>query len=525
MLKISVKRSSLMFCFLSWFRNYSYCTIRISKAITGRRNISRPLGVEQLEDRLTPADAGGAVPLSATLVYQNGPLIPSVQIQPIFLQDTQTSQTSAYESQLDGFLKTITSDSYIPALLGPYSQPEYIIGNGSVGQDDVNVPITPIGNNDGIPVIDDSQIQTAIYGEIQANRVPPPNGNTLYFVFTPPGDEIYNNRTGGNSIQNFGGYHYYFTSANGSDIYYAVISYPGFPNPTVYPDTLFQQITVTATHEMAEAITDPTLHGWRTNVGSSPTIKEIGDLVNEESYTQDGYVVQYLWSNALQGPAQAQGETGANLVIDQITPPSATSFAGGQVAKFTDTDPTLNASSFVALVDFDDGHGRQFASVSGGVNGVYAVSATPASPLKAGAYGSPFSQDGMLVYVMVNQNGEAGRGGPLTYRYSPYIVESSPPSNPITEFFDEVNTAESRFLGSIGDDVEQLFNEVAAVTAAYTSQSNNLKGTGNATVEDQYMFLIAAAERRFYAAFIQSVDQLFIDLGSAEAQLASNLIH
>lgn len=327
------------------------------KQFTPRCRNLIPLMVEQLEDRLTPADSGGAAPLLATLVYHYGPLIPNVQIQMIFLQDSQTKQESPYQSQLDGFFKAITTDSYIPTLLSPYSINGYTLSTGSVGKDDVNVSVTPFAQNDGIRYINDAQIRSVITQEIVKGNTAAPNRNTLYFVFAPPGDAVVDGSL--NSTQGTAGYHSNFAEANGSQVYYAVMPDPGPPNNNIaFPKTAFQQLTMSSSHEMAEAITDPASNGWRTNDPGMTDGGEIGDLVGGQSYTQDGYVVHYMWSNEHRGPISALGAS-SNLVIDKLIPPTVTNFSG-PVAYFTDTDLGLNASDFVAYVDFDDGNSRQF---------------------------------------------------------------------------------------------------------------------------------------------------------------------
>src|SRR5262249_15378979 len=149
--------------------------------------------------------SGGAALLPPTnLVYSGGPLIQNVQIQQIFFKDSQSGAETPYETQLDGFFRTITSDSYIPTLAGPYSTNGYTIGTGTVGAEDAHVPITSDAVNrvGGFNTISDSTIRNAIFNEIvNTHGTAPDNPNTLYCVFTPPGDVVTfgDNGTGGDS--------------------------------------------------------------------------------------------------------------------------------------------------------------------------------------------------------------------------------------------------------------------------------------------------------------------------------------
>lgn len=100
------------------------------------------------------------------------------------------------------------------------------------------------------------------------------------------------------SANAFLGYHGAFQGSGKDgravDFHYAVIAYPGPPNPNSNSQGFaadFDQLTSVASHEMAEALTDPDANyktlGWYDDQHNS----EIGDITRQ-TYKIDGYSVQ-----------------------------------------------------------------------------------------------------------------------------------------------------------------------------------------------------------------------------------------
>src|SRR5262249_22961431 len=96
------------------------------------------------------------------------------------------------------------------------------------------------------------------------------------------------------SIRNFAGYHAAFpgrTAGYGADIHYAVIAYAGGYN-AIFPGlSPFGSMTLTASHEIAEAATDPNVNfralGWYDDYNGG----EIGAITLYEALL-NGFVVQ-----------------------------------------------------------------------------------------------------------------------------------------------------------------------------------------------------------------------------------------
>ncbi len=117
-------------------------------------------------------------------------------------------------------------------------------------------------------------------------------------VYVEPGVAIMDDHDGNaTSIRDFAGYHSAFVgrTAGGyaADIHYAVMAYAGGINPVFRGLTPFGSMTLTASHEIAEAATDPNVGlralGWYDDNNNG----EIGDINRYEALL-NGYAVQSI---------------------------------------------------------------------------------------------------------------------------------------------------------------------------------------------------------------------------------------
>ena len=227
--------------------------------------------LEVLEDRVTP-----------TLTDHGGAVLASVQVQAVYLGSSWNASPIS-TTVFDSFLNSLVSNT--PSGQAPYLAMLHnagfagVTGNGSAltgVQDNVNVPST----------ITDSQIQADLQAEIRSSAVQQPNTQTLYEVFVQPGAvvSIGNNET---SVNTFLAYHSSF-SANGALVRYAVVPFHGTAGNAQAPWlNQLDSMTVAASHETAEAITDPDGHTYYDRSGN-----EIGDVVNGSTVYLNGYAVQ-----------------------------------------------------------------------------------------------------------------------------------------------------------------------------------------------------------------------------------------
>jgi hypothetical protein len=249
----------------------------------------------------TPAMAAPAsrAPRKIQLTYHGGPLLQNVQVATLYWgADWKDNALTGY---FEGFFKALFADGRYLANLSQYDVGDYKIGTGALAAtttDDQTLSAT----------VRDSQIRAQIRAQIAAGHLPAPTENTVYFVFTPPHTVVVS-ADGADSANDFAGYHDY---ATGSDPFaYAVIPYADYlANP--------RDMTEFASHELAEAITDPepvdgSTLGWYDSrngeVGDIPVSLYAAQRITradlmDELTAPDGtvYRVQKEWSNQDNAP-------------------------------------------------------------------------------------------------------------------------------------------------------------------------------------------------------------------------------
>jgi hypothetical protein len=278
-----------------------------------------------------PADfiAHGVSPIpnapAPVLTNHGGTVLQSVQVVPVYWGAAWASGTNAtLPGQIDGFFDFILTSSLMD-LLGEYSLPGKPIQHGS------RLPSVHVTNSEpGTPtasgrVVTDAQIRTQIQNWISSNTLPATTPNTLYFVYLPP-NVVCNGPSGaGASCSQFCGYHDSF----GANIYYAVIPFANC-NGCVFPGAFLDTLTEVSSHELCEAITDPTLGTWfDPNTGN-----EIGDICNRQTVRLGNFLVQTEWSNEQTSCAFSPLLPGKGTRIDGYQ----TSFNNQQHVNFIGTD-------------------------------------------------------------------------------------------------------------------------------------------------------------------------------------------
>jgi hypothetical protein len=241
-----------------------------------RKTAGKPraqLQVEGLEDRMVPAG----------VTFHGGPVLQHVQTENVYYGQGWASDPGTIK-QLDQFVKTLSGSDYM-SMLG-----EYGVGVGNFyGHDLVDGSSSPASKG----TVNDGQIQQMLIKELQAHNVPEENGSYVYLVYLPP-NVVSQNDAGSTA------HHGSFTAPVGPEglnqtVYYIVITNPVGSHPNNWAAgwrlTNFQGQTEATTHELAETVTDPALNGWYGSGG------EIGDIVNAQFATFDGYTVQKEWSN------------------------------------------------------------------------------------------------------------------------------------------------------------------------------------------------------------------------------------
>jgi hypothetical protein len=291
--------------------------------------------LEALEDRLTPS-----------LSYHGGAILASVQTQALYLGAGWSSSTIP-SSQFDAFLsKTVSGTASAPA---PYLAMLHNGGfTGVTGAGGATTGATDDASLSG--TILDSQIQTDLQADIANKLVQAPTANTLYVVFVQPGTVV-SFGNGQDSTNTFLAYHSSF-SDNGTAIRYAVVPFHGSAGNAQDPwlTSAFDSMTVAASHELAEAVTDPDGTAWFDRSGN-----EVGDVVNGSTVYLNGYAVQREGSipaslaNFL--PMTPSGATAGHTTVFGVSGGQLT-VNGGAVPNPSGETGTVSAVSAQGIDDF-----------------------------------------------------------------------------------------------------------------------------------------------------------------------------
>ena len=262
-----------------------------------------------------PADmaqgAGGGGAPAATLTYNNGQLLSTVEVFTIFWGAAwQKPGQSDLPTQLNQFFDFVLSSSLLN-LLGEYSVPGQAIfpgrriGTATITDTEPGTVPRRQTVPGGVRVVTDAQVRTALQGWV-GGKIPNPDANTLYFVYLPPGVTYTHPVPGSTSIfiscapPSLGicGYH---DSVGG--IFYAVLPYISCGGCLIGGQSTFDSLTKASSHELCEAITNPNQGGW----WDKATKNEIGDVCNLNGQRFGPYWIQAEWSNLQNACAMPAG--------------------------------------------------------------------------------------------------------------------------------------------------------------------------------------------------------------------------
>lgn len=308
-----------------------------------------------------------------TVTYQGGALLTNVEAQAVYLgSDWNTSSPLKTQAQsTDQFLSTLVN--------GPYMD---MLTNAGYG---VNRGTASAGAVDNINIsksvaLTDTQIRSDLETMISKGQVQAPDANRLYMVYVEPGVEV--KMGSATSTNSFLGYHGAFGYGNNA-IHYAVMPAPGTPNPTPGSQgfgSTFDELTSIASHELAEAVTDPNVNystlGWYDYQLSG----EIADLTRQTATISGANGVQYVVQDVVD-----QNDQVISPSTSQPAPTPTPTPTPAPTPSPSLTAPNLTASAVsttVAQLDWNSVSGAQGYNVywvNGGQNvllGTVSASAT-----------------------------------------------------------------------------------------------------------------------------------------------------
>ena len=230
--------------------------------------------------------------ITPQLDYHGGKLLDNPSFVSIYYGNYwQTIRGKSQKTFLDKFADQIVK--------GPHTSiwEQYGINKG---QFKGSVNATPLKE---LKQIDNFKVQQIIKQEIEKKKFTTADKQTVYTLFLPPNTVLIAD-DGSTSKDGLGGYHGSFFDSKRNKIYYSVIAYSDKSNGINFTKNSVDNITITASHEWTEAVTDPDVGngklGWYDyNYGEVADIVMSADVPLSQTYGKvDGYYVQKEWSNA-----------------------------------------------------------------------------------------------------------------------------------------------------------------------------------------------------------------------------------
>jgi hypothetical protein len=357
------------------------------------------------------------------VTYNGGNVLDAVQIV------TVTFDGDAQRTTLENFGSTITTTPWWDAVTNGYCDARgKCIGHGSsIGN--VHLPSTAAGASyDDTSQSATSGLKTFIDGYITNKTLPAPTANTLYMIYFPSTTTV--TLDGAQSCMQFGGYHNAATaSSNGVTYAYAIM-------PRCSSD--IGELTLSASHELIEAATDPFISSNPSNpysgYGSMSSAwdvlagGEVGDRCfnmladpQESEYTESGFTVQRSFSNVA-----AKGSHDPCVPAPSPTTQPYFNIAprGGDVINLAvGAKTTIEVDAFsdapMGMIQFGVQEVTQYTM--GGGSNVLALSADQSELAIGGKANVTITlnsspQSGFATFVLVGQSGQ-------TMHYWPIVVQ------------------------------------------------------------------------------------------------------
>ena len=263
----------------------------------------------------TPASAiSSGHPALPQLVYQGGGVLAAPEIVNV------TFAGDSLASELQAFGASVTSSAWWDTVRVGYCEGSggLCVGDGSSMMIALTTAAqaTYTDSAEGGP----STLQQWLASELSSGQLPAPKAgatsNTVYVIYLPPTTTIILDGVASCTAEGFGGYHNSWMVNGAQVVPYVVVAEcepmsPPFPN--VAANTLLQDTTFDASHEVVEASTDPIPPtgyaldgtnpdnwGWIDVTGGGEAADMCLDLLslNQDQTTDGTFTVTRIWSNS-----------------------------------------------------------------------------------------------------------------------------------------------------------------------------------------------------------------------------------
>jgi hypothetical protein len=325
---------------------------------------------------------------SCHLSYSNGALIPNVKVVTIFWGMTNNGQYQ-YKDKLAQYYDAVSNSAYFDWLV-EYNATSYKIGRGGLLATFAD-PSPPAKTT----ISDTTDLQPYLSGLIDAGKIPKPDADTLYMVHLP-GSVTVSGGSAGTTCKDNCAYHYFFKKG-ADEVRYSVIpdqNSGACSTNQACPLSLpaLDRLTIVASHELVEAVTDPNGTGWLDN---NQQCGEIGDICVGQPGTAAGFTVQLEWSNKLNKCIDHDPSVVFDDFTLALTPAAASAAAGGSAAVTVDAKPVAGAKPTALTLNADKlppGIAASFASPSIQSDASTVLTLAIAPSLTPGSY--PYSVTG-----------------------------------------------------------------------------------------------------------------------------------
>jgi hypothetical protein len=204
---------------------------------------------DDLQPRPSPGRAGAAEVETGHLTFHGGKVLRSPDVVPVYV--------GAYWETLQGKRQRARNDAAMAALVKDPGQTgiwrEYGGGPGATSPSKV---LASVSRRD----FSKEDVEALVQAQVRSGAFDASDPERIFTVVLPPGATLHDGEA--SSRSGLGGFHGNVTARDGHPVYYAVVVYSqrtgSVVNGIAFTGTPIDNITITESHEITEAVTDPT---------------------------------------------------------------------------------------------------------------------------------------------------------------------------------------------------------------------------------------------------------------------------